>query len=131
MSERPDLAEASIDALDQRRRALRDESARRLAAGDPHGALRAQRQAVDALAAMSARARWYRRILALETLNLAMVSERAGRRGAAVRHARQAVTLFTAVSREDDFRFGPEAALARRELRRLWRVRLLLQPRRR
>ena len=131
MSEQPDLDAESLDAMDQRRKALLDESARRLALGDPRGALRAQQQAVDVLAAMSARARWYRRILALETLNLAMVSERAGRLGAALRHARQARALFTVVSQEDDSRFGPEIALAQKELRRLWRVRLFLQPRRR
>lgn len=123
MSEPHDLA-----ALDQRRKALCEESAHRLGAGDPQGALRAQRQAVEILGAMTAEASWFRRILALETLNLALVNERVGRRGAAVRHARQAVVLFTVVWQEDDHRFAPEVALARKELRRLRRVRLFLQP---
>jgi len=114
-----------------RQRALGAEVSARLAAGDAEGALHSQHELVDLLTEVAQRLWWHRRQLALETLNLAMVQEKAGRRGAAVRSARAARDLFARVRDEDDHRFAPEVELASRELRRLQRVRLFLQPRRR
>ena len=118
-------------ALAARQRALGAEVTARMAAGDIPGALRSQHQLVDLLTEVAQRLPWHRRQLALETLNLAVVQERAGERGAAVRSARAARDLFARVRDEDDHRFAPEVELANRELRRLQRVRLFLQPRRR
>jgi cation transport regulator ChaB len=118
-------------ALAARQRALGAEISAQMAAGDFPAALRAQHQLVDLLTEVAQRLPWHRRQLALETLNLAMVQERAGQRGAAVRSARAARDLFARVRDEDDHRFAPEVELAARELRRLHLVRLFLQPRRR
>jgi cation transport regulator ChaB len=118
-------------ALAARQRALGAEVSTRMAAGDIPGALRSQHQLVELLTEVTQRLPWHRRQLALETLNLAVVQEKAGQRGAAVRSARAARDLFARVRDEDDHRFAPEVELAGRELRRLQRVRLFLQPRRR
>jgi tetratricopeptide (TPR) repeat protein len=75
--------------------------------------------------------RWYRRMVAMALFSLGSVRERSGDVRAAYQAMREAAVVFESVYRNDDHRFRDEAVLARKELRRLRRVRLGLSPRRR
>jgi hypothetical protein len=94
-------------------------------------AVRCWTEAAELYRKIAATAPWHHRLAALSQFNLALSLERTGDRRGAARAMREAAMLFRRIDARDDHRFGPEARLARRHLRRLRRVRLFLSPRRR
>jgi tetratricopeptide (TPR) repeat protein len=100
-------------------------------AGRLDRAAEAAREALDKYRQIAVVNRWYRRMVAAVLLSLGSISERSGDVRAAVRAVREAAVVFESVYRNDDHRFRDEVVLARKELRRLRRVRSGLSPRRR
>jgi tetratricopeptide (TPR) repeat protein len=100
-------------------------------AGRLDRAAEAAGEALDEYRQIAVVNRWYRRMVAAALFSLGGISERSGDVRAAIHAVREAAVVFESVHRNDDHRFRDEVVLARKELRRLRRVRLGLSPRRR